>query len=246
MKDLSILIPSKNEKYLLKTINGVKGNIEANTEIIWAEDGGEGQRALIRDLAELSDAKYIMKIDAHCTFSQGFDKILLEDMDSKTIMSPYMLPLDEESWTPRHRPMTSAYCFDTDLVFQYNTKAEDKQMINETMCLQGSAWIVNRETYFKWNLDDPTLGSWGGQGVELGIKAWTNGGRCVTNKRCNYAHLFREKEKDFPYKRDKKAIKKTSIEFRKRFLNKDIEGLIKRYKYPADWSEAKVEELLSN
>ena len=157
-----------------------------------------------------------------------------------------MLALDEDTWTPRHRPMSSAYCFDTDLVFQYNTKVENKQMLNETMCLQGSAWIVAKETYFKWNLDDPTLGSWGGQGVELGIKAWTNGGRCVTNKKCNYAHLFRENEADFPYKRDKKAIKKTSVEFRKRFLNKDIEGLIKKYKYPADWSKAKVEELLNN
>ena len=243
MKDLSIIIPSRNEKHLYRTIVDLYKNIEANTEILYEEDTVIGQRALINKLVTQSTAKYIMKVDAHCSFSQGFDKILLKDMDSRTIMAPYMLCLDEDTWTPRHSPMSSSYCFDTDLVFQYNLQAEDKELINETMCLQGSAWIVNRETYFKWNLDDPTLGSWGMQGVELGIKAWTNRGRCVTNKRCNYAHLFREKEKDFPYKRDKKAIKKTRDIFQQRFKNKDIAGLIRKFDFPSNWTEAEVNML---
>lgn len=241
MKDLSIIIPSKNEKWLQRTTTRIYDTIEMDTEVLIGEDQGMGQRALINELVKKSTAKYIMKVDAHCLFSKGFDKVLIKDMDDKTIMSPYLLVLDEKMWQPQHKPTSSNYCFDTNLVFQYNK--ENKELINETMCLQGSAWIVNRETYWKWNLCDETLGSWGHMGVELGIKAWLNGGVCKTNKKCHYAHLFRHIDKEFPYERDKKEIRRISENFKKRFKNKSIKGLIEKYDYPADWNKNEVDSL---
>ena len=254
MSDLSILIPARNEPYLQKTIDDIFKHSVGDTEVLVALDGyyaelkkhprlgvvhfkeSIGQRAATNALASFSKAKYVMKIDAHCSFSQGFDARMMLRMDNKTIMAPYLLTLDADNWEPRHYPMSSAYCFDTNLVMQYNTKAENKELVNETMCLQGSAWMVERENYWKWKLGDESLGSWGHQGVELGIKAYLNNGRCVTNKDCFYAHLFREKEEDFPYERDKGAIKATSDEFKKRFLNARIAGLIEKYNYPCDWT----------
>src|SRR3990167_7222611 len=44
-----------------------------------------GQRALVNQLAEMSAAKFLLKIDAHCSFSQGFDRIMLEDMNENDL-----------------------------------------------------------------------------------------------------------------------------------------------------------------
>jgi len=96
--DLSILIPSRNEMFLKNTIEDALKNIEADTEIIalldgvWADPAiiqndrvniihvnrPVGQRAGTNIACRLSRAKYIMKVDAHCSFDQGFDKKMLE------------------------------------------------------------------------------------------------------------------------------------------------------------------------
>ena len=93
-KDLSILIPARNEEFLSKTIEDILSNIEADTEVIAVLDGewanppipqhprvnviylpeSIGQRAAGNLACRLSRAKYIMKVDAHCAFDKGFDK----------------------------------------------------------------------------------------------------------------------------------------------------------------------------
>src|SRR3990167_9670729 len=98
MKDLSILIPSRNEMFLARTIEDILQHIEADTEVIalldgkWAEPAipqyervnviyvpeAIGQRAGTNLACRLSKAKYVMKVDAHCSFDQGFDRKMLE------------------------------------------------------------------------------------------------------------------------------------------------------------------------
>jgi len=267
MIDLSVIIPARNEKYLLKTVDNICHHVKGQTEIIVGIDGEDtlkqipylvlqgklnggirltvsvdtiGQRAMTNKLVKMAYGKYILKCDAHNSFSTGFDTELLKVMDDKTIMSPRLLSLDAEKWQPIAEPKSASYCFDSDLIFQFNKQAENDEPINETMCLQGSAFIVNKQTYFDWNLGDETLGSWGGQGVELGIKAYLNGGICKTNKNCFNAHLFR---KEFPYQRDDKRIAQTLDDLIKRFKNKKIAGLIRKYGYPCEWDEEKVNNL---
>lgn len=246
MKDLSILIPARNEKYLFQTIEDIKKHIEADTEILWEEDVEPiGQRALTNRLAERAQGKYVMKVDAHCLFSQGFDRVMLEDMDDKTIMSPFLLGLDVENWKPIPKPTSSAYCFGTDMIFRYHLENENKDPINETMCLQGSAWMIDRDTYFKWNVSDEKMGSWGQQGVELGCKAWFNGGRCVTTKKAYYAHWFRKPE-GFPYPLDHKQVD-NAISISKDFLkHPKMPWLVKKFGYPADWTEEEVKRLCTS
>src|SRR3989344_3549303 len=94
MKDLSILIPARNEMFLKNTIDDILKNIEADTEVIAILDGlwakpeipqharvkiiyvpeSVGQRAATNLACKLSKAKYVMKIDAHCSFDKGFDR----------------------------------------------------------------------------------------------------------------------------------------------------------------------------
>lgn len=255
-----ILIHSKDDTEIIVGIDGdIRGFIMFQSRIqtnkLWVDNAKRikllnkeeciGQRALTNELARMSEADYLMKVDAHCSFSDGFDAELLKVVDDKSIVAPYLMRLDEATWQPVPRPVTSSYCFDKDLVFQYNTKAENFDLVNETMCLQGSAWVISRKNYWDWNICDETLGSWGGQATELGIKAFLNGGRCLTNKNCFYAHLFREKEEQFPYQRDKGKIFETLESLRKKYKNKSITGLIQKFGYPADWTKELVDNLPS-
>ncbi len=118
--DLSILIPSRNEMFLAKTIENILENIEGNTEVIavldgaWAEppipqnervtvvynNQSIGQRAATNQACKLSHAKYIMKVDAHCAFDKGFDVKMLKEIrghDDWT-MVPIMKNLHAFDW----------------------------------------------------------------------------------------------------------------------------------------------------
>jgi hypothetical protein len=97
-KDLSVLIPARNEMFLQKTIESVLAAAEADTEVIAVADGAWphppvvdhprvvlvhhavsiGQRAATNEAARISRAKYVMKLDAHCTLDQGFDRKLMQ------------------------------------------------------------------------------------------------------------------------------------------------------------------------
>ena len=116
--DLSILIPSRNEMFLAKTIEDLIENKRGKTEIIavldgeWAEPGIDdhpdvtviyhsesiGQRAATNEAARLSRAKYVMKVDAHCAFDEGFDVKLLADMQDDWTMAPTMRNLHVFNW----------------------------------------------------------------------------------------------------------------------------------------------------
>lgn len=117
-KTLSILIPARNEVYLAKTIEDILEHIEGDTEIIvgldgaWADPGLKdnkrvkilyyaesiGQRALTNQLAKISSAKYVMKVDAHCHFDQGFDVKMMNKMEDNWTMVPIMRNLHAFDW----------------------------------------------------------------------------------------------------------------------------------------------------
>lgn len=96
--ELSLLIPSRNEMFLKDTIEDALKNIEADTEIIAVMDGAwadppipdhervniiylgksVGQRAATNLAAKLARGRYVMKLDAHCSFDKGFDRKMLQ------------------------------------------------------------------------------------------------------------------------------------------------------------------------
>lgn len=262
---LSILIPARNEKYLVKTVQDILSKIEDETEVLVGLDGEQpmgtlvellklpvkviseqfsiGQRQMTNKLLSHAKGEYIMKVDAHCSFGKGFDRKMLEKMDARTIMAPQMLVLDAPTWTPRVDKKTTRYCFNTEMVMQY-----DKELPGElvdTMCLQGSAFMVLKDNYIKWELGDESMGSWGGQGVELGIKAYLNGGRCISNRDTWYAHMFRTSDKDFPYDRGEDPGKHANKQLIERYKNKSIRELIERFDYPSNWTKELVDKLPS-
>lgn len=116
--DLSILIPARNEMWLSKTIEDIVTHMEGDTEVIATCDGNWpeppikdhprvnliyhsqsiGQRAATNEAARYSQAKYLMKCDAHCAFDQGFDVKLLRDMQDDWTMVPTMRNLHIFDW----------------------------------------------------------------------------------------------------------------------------------------------------
>lgn len=168
MYDLSILIPARNEMFLARTVEDILSNIEGKTEIIvvldgaWADPGiaddervriiyfpeSLGQRAATNKAAELSRAKYVMKVDAHCAFDKGFDVKMMKEMKDNWTMVPIMRNLhvfdwvcedghrryqgpsgDCEQcgkptqrdivWNPKKSPQSKCYAFDSEPHFQY-------------------------------------------------------------------------------------------------------------------------------
>lgn len=263
--DLSVIIPSRNEMFLQRTIQDILDNIEGDTEIIaildgyWPDPGipdhpkvalihhteSVGQRAGINEGVRLSQAKYVMKCDAHCAFDKGFDVKLLADMHNDWTVVPtmrnlhafdwvcedghrrYQSPsgLEEKSdgqpstigkcavcgkpttmdivWIAKTSPQSNSYCFDSEPHFQYfnefNKRPEGKGDLTETMSLQGSCFMMDRNRFRKLSVCDESFGSWGSQGIEVAVKSWLSGGKVMVNHKTWYAHMFRTQGGDFGF-----------------------------------------------
>ena len=122
MTELSVLIPSRNEMFLSTTISDILQHSESDTEVIAVLDGewadppipqhervnviyvpeAIGQRATCNLAAKLARGKYLMKVDAHCSFAQGFDRVMLEYITPDVTMVPIMRNLWAFDWKCYH------------------------------------------------------------------------------------------------------------------------------------------------
>jgi len=121
MKDLTVVIPARNEEFLKPTVEDILKNKRADTEIIVGLDGkwsdpplkqhpdvnviyhntSIGQRAITNDCVNLAKGKYIMKVDAHCAFDEGFDKKMVDafkESGDNVAMVPVMRNLWVYDW----------------------------------------------------------------------------------------------------------------------------------------------------
>ena len=118
--DLSILIPARNEMFLAQTVRNILENIRGKTEIIVVLDGAwadpplpddprltvvyhnesVGQRAATNDACKLSNARWVMKCDAHVAFDEGFDVKMMQEMEGHDdwTMMPRLYNLHVFDW----------------------------------------------------------------------------------------------------------------------------------------------------
>lgn len=124
---LSIIIPSRNEQFLQRTIQDLLEKAEGDIEIIAILDGywppveeivndkkviylhrgvAKGMRDGINSGVAISKGEYIMKIDAHCLVDKGFDVKLITDCEDNWIVIPRRKRLDAENWCIQdvHKP----------------------------------------------------------------------------------------------------------------------------------------------
>ncbi len=115
---LSIIIPTRNEQFLQRTIDDLLLNAEGDIEIIAILDGywpnpiikddprvilihrsvPYGMRPGINAGVAISKGKYILKIDAHCMVDKGFDTKLKSDCEDNWVVVPRRKRLDAENW----------------------------------------------------------------------------------------------------------------------------------------------------
>lgn len=305
-KDLSILIPARNEQFLQQTIEDILKNREADTEIIVTLDGqwpveplkryddvkiiyvnqSVGQRAATNLACKLSKAKYVAKADAHCAFDKGFDRKMLEFFEKvgdetmgvpimrnlwafdwkcmkcgkKWYQGPTPIKCQETNfkgtgeactsdkfekkmmWIGKTSPQSTSYCFDSEPHFQYfqdykktqaYRKDRDEKGYTKTMSLQGSFFMLTRDLYWKLNVSDENLGSWGNQGIELALKMWLSGRQVLVNHNTWYAHMFRTQGGDFsfPYRQSGNDVQRTKNRVKDLFWKQQWEHQI----HPVSW-----------
>lgn len=119
MAKVSVLIPSRNEQFLPKTVNDILTKARGDIEVIAVLDGywpnpplpndprlhlihrgkAQGMRPAITSAAALAKGEYLLKTDAHCMFDEGFDVKLVEDYhEDNWVVVPRRYSLDAENW----------------------------------------------------------------------------------------------------------------------------------------------------
>ena len=108
MNKVSIIIPSRNEKWLKNTLDNLYANATGDFEVLVGFNGKTdyplkgnypnltliyeseniGLKPMINKLATLANGKYLYKSDAHCAFSKGFDEVLKENMEDDWVVTP--------------------------------------------------------------------------------------------------------------------------------------------------------------
>jgi hypothetical protein len=119
---VSIIIPSRQERFLNQTIQSVLDNATGQIEVFPVIDGyllplneriqdprvkylylephgHEMQKRQGINLAvSMASGEYIMALDAHCMVGKGFDEILSKDCGENWIVVPRRYKLDAEKW----------------------------------------------------------------------------------------------------------------------------------------------------
>lgn len=175
MAKLSVIIPSRNEKYLEKTVDDLFAKARGDVEVVVLCDetyqplkerpnlrviqkkGKPGLRSAMNQAIEAATGKYIMKTDGHCMFGEGFDTILMAECDDNWVVIPRRYSLIPESWEINHaRPIVDGEYY----VFPYvpeirSVKTGGKWyqrwqdhkdiLLDDEMAFQGSCWFTTKQ-----------------------------------------------------------------------------------------------------
>ena len=118
MTNLSIIIPSRNDLYLSKTVDDIFVKATGDIEVIVVLDGKttyplpsphpklqyiekpkpRGMRSAINDASIIAKGKYLLKADSHCMFAEGFDEVLIKDCDDDWVVVPRRHTFSPRSW----------------------------------------------------------------------------------------------------------------------------------------------------
>ena len=229
MAKVSIIIPARGEKpeNLQRTTDSIYENATGDFEVIVGFNGTEilvnsigpgvrwisfpdnvGIKGNINTLALLAKGKYILKLDAHCSVSKGFDEILQADMQDDWVVTP-RFKIIKDDWSIQTKDGEEEFydyfylsCPFTDkrgLRFKAGghwperTKERLDIPIDETPQIHGSGWFMTKDRFFElggFPLQDPY-----GHGQEplwIGLKNWLAGGKVMVNKKTWYAHLHQD------------------------------------------------------
>lgn len=257
---ISIIIPSRNEPYLSHTIKDLLAKAKGEIEIIAVLDGywppineivddkrvkyihfsqARGMRNALNSAVSIATGTYILKTDAHCMFSEGYDVELAKNCEYDWVVVPRRYALDVKNWKIEERsddkyPIDHMY-LSNDLhgVVWKEKNIESRQNnepLEETMSSQGSVWFMKR-TYFDWLglMDEETYGTFWNEFQEIGLKAWLSGGKVMVNKEVWYAHWHKTEGRGYSLQKGEQEQVQKTVE---RWLT---EKMFKKQRHDIKW-----------
>lgn len=209
---LSVIIPSYKDPFLHKTVQSILDNALGDIEIIIVLDGywtdviqdprvrvvhlgqNRGMRRAINAGVSVSRGKYLMRTDEHCMFAQGFDTAITDVIKDDEIMTATRYFLDPVKWEVMDlKPYVYEKLKIREGKFEgqkWESREKRTEMVDETMAMQGSFWVMTRSWWDKviGELQVEGYGPLIQDSTEMIFKTWKAGGRLMVNKNTWYAH----------------------------------------------------------
>ena len=194
----------------------------------------QGMREAINTGVAASKGKYIMRVDEHCMFGPGYDRILTEHIEDNWIVTPRRYFLDPEKWEVMGKPPIDyekmlivekgSYRKFAGVEWRSRTRDRASIMIDETMCMQGSCWVMPRSWWDKVivRLDSSGYGTLYQDTTEMLFKTWAAGGKLMVNKNTWFAHKHREFNRTHNYPGE---LSKSSFKYALSVWEKDYMGV---------------------
>lgn len=219
---LSCIIPSYRDPLLVKTIGSLLSSSELGDklEVIAILDGywpefkivqdprvryvhlgkNRGMRGAINAGVDVARGEFLLRADEHILFSQGFDRIMTSSCKPNWIMTARRYFLDPKKWEVMDDPFVDH----EKLVIQEGKKfagqrwksrdkAQKKEIISETLAMQGSCWVMPRKWWDKviGELQTEGYGPLIQDSTEMQFKTWQAGGKLMLHKGTWFAHKHR-------------------------------------------------------
>lgn len=274
MSKLSVIIPARNEPYLDNTILDVLKNSTRDTDVYAILDGydtqeikdprvhyiriplGDGlchMRQGINKAVEMTQSKFVMKLDAHCSVSKGFDDELIKAHQFNWVQIPRRKRLDVKKWEvieDGRPPIDYEFIVFQNLMmsliwgttWEELTRERAEILIDDTPHFQGSCFFMAKDWFIQNGFLDLKFGGWGYESEEIHYGTLKAGGRVVTNKNAYYAHLHKDKEarewftlKESEYVDSANLAYKTWVKDHKELFIKHIENFPPMPGWPTEW-----------
>jgi glycosyltransferase involved in cell wall biosynthesis len=201
MPRVSAILPSRNERFLVPTVNDLLTKAGGDVEIVVVCDGywehdlpadprvkvlhfgrAQGMRPAINAATQIATGEYFLKADAHTLWDEGWDlKLLADYREDNWVLTCRRYALEPESWTldtsNAKYPIDYHY-----LSYPYTGEA--------TAGLHGTAWTARREEHKAIELDEEMSSQ--GSGYFLSRKQWNRIGPLDIASYGNFVHEFQE------------------------------------------------------
>lgn len=217
---LSVIIPAYKDPLVHKTIDSLLENAQGKIEIIVVLDGfwpeqpiitdervqivhlgkNRGMRGAINAGVALARGEFLLRSDQHCAFAKGYDVVLTESCQSNWIVTATRYFLDPIKWEVMDIPPVNY----EKLVIQDGKKFSGLRwkerdierrdiMIDETMAMQGSMWVMPTDWWKRaiGELQTEGYGQMYQDSHEMIFKTWQAGGKMMLNKNTWFAHKHR-------------------------------------------------------
>ena len=239
---ISVLIPtgsSEKPQWIYNTVESVTQTAKEDIEVLVLLDGWEnrnkiveirqllkpfknvrilpssdnkGERGTVNRGAAAARGKFIIKLDAHCSLSAGWDVALKEQCCEKYLLVCTLDALNAETWIPLGHRYERVYI---------TPSGEEKWWPNHldhldaastivpSMSLTGCGWFCRRDYFLEHLRYDETLGKWGCIGPEMSAKVEKSGGAIFIHRGVRCGHVFSTNPRGYPVSevvRTRKAV----------------------------------------